>query len=128
MLLNEVSGQIVDAAVKVHSVLGPGLLESVYEVALAYELRKRGFNVDRQRPAPIVYEEILFDEGYRLDLLVEDQIIVEIKSLEEIKRVHKKQALTYLRLQDKRVGLLLNFNVDLMKEGITRIANRLQDE
>jgi GxxExxY protein len=128
MLLNEISGQIVDAAVKVHSVLGPGLLESVYEVALAYELRKRGFNVDRQRPVPIIYEEIVFDEGYRLDLLVQDQVIVEIKSLEEVKPVHKKQLLTYLRLQDERVGLLLNFNVDLMKEGITRIANRVQDE
>jgi GxxExxY protein len=128
MLLNDITGQIVDAAVKVHSVLGPGLLESVYEVALAHELRKRGFNVDRQRPIPIVYEEILFDEGYRLDLLVQDQVIVEIKSVEELKRVHKKQLLTYLRLQDKRVGLLLNFNVDLMKEGITRIANRLQDD
>jgi GxxExxY protein len=104
------------------------LLESVYEVALAYELRKRGFQVDRQRPVPIVYEEIQFDEGFRLDLLVNDQVIVEIKSVEETKRVHKKQLLTYLRLQDKRLGLLLNFNVDLMKEGITRIANRLQEE
>jgi GxxExxY protein len=127
MHINEISGQIVDAAVKVHTVLGPGLLESVYEVALAYELRKRGFQVDRQRPVPIVYEEIQFDEGFRLDVLVNDQVIVEIKSVEDIKSVHKKQLLTYLRLQDKRLGLLLNFNVDLMKEGISRIANRLQE-
>jgi GxxExxY protein len=127
VLINEISGQIVDAAIKVHSVLGPGLLESVYEVALACELRKRGFQVDRQRPVPIVYEEIQFDEGFRLDLLVNDQVIVEIKSVEEIKPVHKKQLLTYLRLQDKRLGLLLNFNVNLLKDGITRIANGLQE-
>jgi GxxExxY protein len=109
-------------------VLRPGLLESVYEVALAYELRKRGFQVDRQRPVPIVYEEIQFDEGFRLDLLVNDQVIVEIKSVEEIKPVHKKQLLTYLRLQDKRLGVLLNFNVNLLKDGITRIANGLQEK
>jgi GxxExxY protein len=127
MHINEISGQVVDAAVKVHRLLGPGLLESVYEVALAYELRKRGFQVDRQRPVPIVYEEIQFDEGFRLDLLVNDQVIVEIKSVEDIKAVHKKQLLTYLRLQDTRLGLLLNFNVDLMKDGITRIANGLQE-
>ncbi len=128
MRINDVSGQIVDAAVKVHSVLGPGLLESVYEVALTYELRKRGFLVDRQRPVPIVFEEIQFDEGFRLDLLVDENVVVEINSVEEIRGVHKKQLLTYLRLQDKRLGLLLNFNVNLMKEGITRIANRLEDE
>jgi GxxExxY protein len=128
MHVNDISGQIVDAAVKVHSILGPGLLESVYEVALAHELRNRGFQVERQRAVPIVYEEVKFDEGFRLDLLVNDQVVVELKSVEEVKPVHKKQLLTYLRLQDKRLGLLLNFNVNLMKDGITRIANRLEEE
>ncbi len=128
MHINEISAQIVDAAVKVHSKLGPGLLESVYEVALAYELRKRGLRIERQVPVCIRYEDIVFDEGFRLDLLVEDQIIVELKSIEEVTRVHTKQLLTYLRLHDKHLGLLLNFNVDLMKDGITRIVNQLRDE
>jgi len=128
MRINEISGQIVDAAIKVHSKLGPGMLESVYETVLAYELRKRGLHVQRQLPIPIVYDDVHFDEGFRLDLLVEDQVIIELKSVEEINRVHKKQLLTYLRLYDKRLGLLLNFNVDLMKDGITRIANQLNEE
>ncbi len=100
----------------------------MYEVALAYELTKRGFKVERQRPVPIVYEEIRFDEGFRLEIIVDDTVIVEIKSVEEVKRVHKKQLLTYLRLPDRRVGLLLNFNVDLMKEGINRTANNMPEE
>jgi GxxExxY protein len=126
--VNEVSGQIVDVAVKVHSALGPGVLESVYEVVLAYELRKRGLDVQRQLPIPIVYDDARFEEGFRLDLLVEDQVVVEIKSVEDVRPVHKKQLLTYLRLADRRLGLLLNFNVNLMKEGITRIVDRLPEE
>jgi len=128
MHINEISGQIVDAAVKVHSKLGPGLLESVYEVVLEYELKKRGLRVQRQLPVPIVYDDVQFDEGFRLDLLVADQVVVELKSVEEVTRVHKKQLLTYLRLHDKRLGLLLNFNVNLMKEGVTRIVNQLVEE
>lgn len=127
MSINEISGAIIDAAITIHSELGPGLLESVYEVVLAHELKERGLAVERQVAIPIEYRGIRFDEGYRLDLLVEDQVIVEIKSINDITDVHKKQLLTYLRLKDKRLGLLLNFNVNLMKQGITRIANGLEE-
>ena len=127
MHLNEISGEIVDAAFKVHSQLGPGLLESVYERVLAYELRKRGFTVETQQIVSIRYDGIDFDEGFRLDLLVNDAVIVEVKSIDEIADIHKKQLLTYLKLRDKRLGLLINFNVELIKQGITRIANGLQE-
>ena len=127
MHLNEISGEIVDAAFKVHSQLGPGLLESVYERVLAYELRKRGLPVETQQSVPIRYDGVDFDEGFRLDLLVNDAVIVEVKSIEEIASIHKKQLLTYLKLRDKRLGLLINFNVELIKQGITRIANGLQE-
>ena len=123
MVNNEISGQIVDAAYRVHTALGPGLLESVYEEVLAYELRKRGLNVIQQQSIPVVYEDVLVEIGFRADLLVEDRVIVEIKSIAEIAPVHKKQLLTYLRLADKRVGLLINFNEFLIKDGITRIVN-----
>jgi GxxExxY protein len=120
---NEISGQIADAAFRVHTILGPGLLESVYEEALAHELRKRGLTVVQQQPIPVVYQDVLLEIGFRADLVVEDRIIVEIKSIAEIAPVHKKQLLTYLRLADKRVGLLINFNEFLIKDGITRIVN-----
>jgi GxxExxY protein len=125
--LNAISGQIVDAAIAVHTELGPGLLESVYEIALAYELRQRGFQVERQIPVPVQYRGIKFDEGYRLDLVVNDIVIVEIKSIETVTAIHKKQILTYLRLTNRPLGLFLKFNVNLMKEGISRIANGIQD-
>ena len=124
---NEISGIIVDAAFKIHTTLGPGLLESVYEAVLAYELRKRGLEVDAQQSVPIRYDDVYFDEGFRLDLLVEDKVIVEIKSIEEVAPIHKKQLLTYLRLKDKRLGLLINFNTELIKQGITRTANGLEE-
>jgi len=127
MHINEISGAIVDAALRIHSEVGPGLLESVYEVLLAFELKERGFEVERQVPVPIEYKGIRFEEGYRLDLLVNNLVIVEIKSIEVVLSVHKKQLLTYLRLKRKPLGLLLNFNVDLMKHGITRIVNQLED-
>jgi GxxExxY protein len=127
MTENQIAKEIVDAAFKVHSRLGPGLLESVYEVVLAYELRKRGLNVVRQLPVPIVYEDIQFEEGFRLDLLVEDKVIVEIKSIEKVTGVDKKQLLTHLRLMDKQLGLLINFNVGLIKDGISRIVNGLEE-
>ena len=127
MHLNEISGAIVDAAFKIHTQLGPGLLESVYERVLAYELRKRGFSVESQLPVPIIYDDVYFDEGYRLDLLINDSVVVEVKSIEEIAPIHKKQLLTYLRLRDKRLGLLINFNVELIKQGITRIANGFEE-
>jgi GxxExxY protein len=127
MHLNEISGEIVDAAFKMHTQLGPGLLESVYERVLTYELRKRGCTVETQQAVSIRYDGIVFDEGLRLDLLVNDSVIVEVKSIEEIAPIHKKQLLTYLKLRDKRLGLLINFNVELIKQGITRIANGLQE-
>jgi GxxExxY protein len=126
--MNEITATIVDAALHIHNALGPGLLESVYEVVLAHELRRRGLQVDRQYPVSIEYDEIRMQIGFRADLLVEDKIIVEIKSVEAIAPVHKMQLLTYLRLADKRLGLLINFNVVLVKDGIYRIVNGLNEE
>jgi len=120
---NEVAKQIVDAAYRVHTSLGPGLLESAYEAVLAHELEKRGLRTARQQAVPIVYQGTRIEMGFRADLIVEDSVIVEIKSVEAIAPVHKKQLLTHLRLADKRLGLLINFNVALIKDGITRIAN-----
>jgi GxxExxY protein len=127
MTENAVTGAIVDAAFKVHTTLGPGLLESVYEAALAWELEKRGLRVTRQQGIPVVYEEVHIHTGFFADLVVEDQIIVEIKAVEAIAPVHRKQLLTYLKLADKRLGLLINFNVALIKDGIVRIANGLKE-
>jgi GxxExxY protein len=120
---NEITGQIVDAAYRVHTVLGPGLLESVYEEVLAHDLPKRGLTVVQQQSIPVVYEETRLETGFRADLIIEDRVIVEVKSITEIAPIHKKQLLTYLRLADKRVGLLINFNVFLIRDGITRIVN-----
>ncbi|MGH9971674.1 MAG: GxxExxY protein [Pyrinomonadaceae bacterium] len=124
---NEIAKIIVDAAFTVHTKLGPGLLESVYEAILTYELRKRGLRVLYQRPLPVVYEEVRMNIGFRPDLIVEGKVIVEIKSLEVIAPVHKKQLLTYLRLADKRLGLLINFGSALIKDGIRRVVNRLPE-
>jgi len=124
---NEIAKEIVDAAYHVHRKLGPGLLETVYEVLLAYELKKRGLNVKRQVPVAIVYENVKFDEGFRADLIVEDKVFVELKSVETVIPVHKKQLLTYLRLADKRLGLLINFGSELIRDGISRIVNGLND-
>ena len=127
MTENEVAKQIVDAAFGVHTSLGPGLLESVYETVLAYELEQRGLRTVRQQPVPVVYQGTRIEMGFRADLIVEDKVIVEIKSVETIAPVHKKQLLTHLRLADKRLGLLINFNVALIKDGIMRIANGMPD-
>jgi GxxExxY protein len=124
---NAVAQQIVDAADRVHTTLGPGLLESVYETALAYELEKRGLRISRQLVIPVVYEAVRIHTGFHADLLVEYTVIVEIKALESIAPVHKKQLLTYLKLADKRLGLLINFNVALIRDGITRIVNGLKE-
>ena len=113
---------VVDAAYRLHRQLGPGLLESVYEKILAYELRQRGLSVRTQVPVPIRYQDISFDEGFRLDLLVEDLLVVELKSVEKLLPVHSKQLITYLKLSGKRLGLLINFNTALIKDGIVRIA------
>ena len=124
---NETAKEIVDAAYHVHRKLGPGLLESVYEVILAHELKKRGLRVERQVPVAIVFDGIKFDEGFRADLIVEGKVIVELKSVEKVSPVHKKQLLTYLRLADKRLGLLINFGSELIRDGISRIVNGLKE-
>jgi len=127
MTENEISREIVDASYKIHTTLGPGLLESAYETVLAYELQKRGLNVVRQKPLPVIYEQVKLDEGYKADIIVEDKVIVELKSVEVVAPVHKKQLLTYLRLADKRLGLLINFGGPTIKSGISRIVNGLKE-
>ncbi len=127
MTENEVAKIIVDSAFTVHTRLGPGLLESVYEAIMEYELRKRGLHVVHQQPMPVIYEDVRMKIGFRPDLIVEGKVIVEVKSLEVIARVHKKQLLTYLRLADKRLGLLINFGGALIKDGISRVVNRLPE-
>ena len=128
MTENAIAKEIVDAAFRIHTTLGPGLLESVYQTVLAYELGRRGLRTVSQQPIPVVYENVRIDTGFKADLVVEDLVIVEIKSVELIGPVHKKQLLTYLRLADKRLGLLINFHVALIKDGITRIVNGLEDD
>lgn len=120
--VNALTGQIVDAAFKVHSALGPGLLESLYEICLAHELGKRGLECVRQVELPLKYDGLSFDSGLRLDLLVEDTVVVELKAVEQIHPVHKAQLLSYLRLTGKPVGLLINFHVPLIKDGIQRMV------
>jgi GxxExxY protein len=121
--INEITGDILGAAMKVHSVLGPGLLESAYEVCLIYELTNRGLHVADQVVLPVVYEDVRLDAGYRMDLVVEDAVLVELKSVDEIAPIHKAQLLSYLKLSGLKIGLLLNFNVLHMRDGITRMMN-----
>jgi GxxExxY protein len=127
MTENEVAKQVVDVAFRIHTTYGPRLLESVYETIMAYELQQGGLRVTRQQPIPLVHESIRMDVGFRADLIIEGKVVVEIKSVEAIAPVHKKQLLTYLRLADKRLGLLINFNVELIKNGISRVANGLAE-
>lgn len=127
MTENEISKIIVDVAYKIHVALGPGLLESVYEAVMAHDLQKRGLRVGRQVGIPIMYDGVALDEAFRADLIVEDLVIVELKSVEQLHPVHPKQLLTYLKLSKKRLGLLINFNTPLMKDGITRIVNGLPE-
>src|SRR5689334_24544702 len=123
MTENEIATAVVDAAFKIHTTLGPGLFESVYEATLEYELQKRGLRVAHQIRLPVQYEEIRLELGFRVDLIVDGKVIVEVKSIEALAPVHKKQLLTYLRLTDLRLGLLINFNVELIKHGIQRVIN-----
>jgi GxxExxY protein len=122
---NEIAKIVVDAAFKVHTTLGPGLLESAYQKVMVYELRRRGLRVEPELPIDIVYEELVVKEAFSADLVVEGKVIVELKSVEQVIPVHKKQLLTYLKLTDKHLGLLINFNVVLIKDGITRIVHNL---
>ena len=123
MDINNITGQIVDAAMKVHTALGPGLLESAYEACLAHELKKRGFSIERQKEMPVEYDGILIDIGYRLNLLVNDKVVVELKAVSEVAPIHEAQILSYLKLGKKPIGLLINFNVQRLKDGIKRFAN-----
>jgi GxxExxY protein len=127
MTENEISKIIVDCAIAVHKELGPGLLESVYEIVLAYELEQRGLRVESQVPISIRYKSMTFDAAFRADLVVEEKVIVELKSVEQIIEAHKKQVQTYLRLTGCKLGFLLNFGEALMKRGITRVVNGLND-
>jgi len=127
MTENEIGRYIIDAAVKVHSELGPGLLESVYEIVLAHELRHLNLRVKRQVPIAIKYKEISFVEGFKADLVVENKVIIELKCIEKLANSHKKQLLTYLRMTEMKLGYLLNFSESLMKQGIVRIVNGLSD-
>ena len=125
MTENDLSRVIVDAVFKIHTTLGPGLLESVYEAALEHELVRRGCHVVRQQAIPVVYEGIQLEVGFRADLIVNGKVVLEIKSVDAIAPVHPKQLRTYLRLTNLKLGLLINFNVSLIKDGITRVVNGL---
>lgn len=121
--LNKISGEIIGAAIEVHKALGPGLLESAYKECLLYELVNKGFHVVKEQPMPIVYKEVKLDHGYRMDLLVENKIVIEIKTVDAFSDVHFAQVLTYLKLGNYKLGLLINFNVLKLKDGIKRIIN-----
>lgn len=127
MTENEIAKHVVDAAFKIHTTLGPGLFESVYEIIMAQELASRGIQLTRQQALPVVWENLHLEAGFRADLIVENKVIVEIKSVEAIAPVHKKQLLTYLRLANMRLGILINFDVELIKDGIRRVVNDLPE-
>jgi GxxExxY protein len=120
---NDISKIVFESALKVHRILGPGLLESAYEECLFYELKKHQLKVEKQKQLPLVYEEVKLDLGYRIDIIVEDKFIIEIKAVEELNDVHLAQLLTYLRLSNCKLGMLINFNVSLLKNGVKRVIN-----
>jgi GxxExxY protein len=122
MEINQITHEILDSAYKVHSALGPGLLESAYRACLVYELRKKGFKVEEEKALPLIYEEVKLDCGYRIDILVADKVVIELKTVEAFTDVHTAQVLTYLRLSDNQVGLLLNFYTKSLKNGIKRLV------
>ena len=128
MTESEIGKHLVDLAVQIHRELGPGLLEIVYEAILAYELKRQGIHVERQIPVAIKYRELRFNEAFRVDLFIENKVIVELKCVENLNYAHKKQLLTYLRLTETKLGYLLNFSEPLMKNGIVRIVNKLKEE
>jgi GxxExxY protein len=125
--LNRITETIIGGAIDVHRALGPGLLESAYEACLAFELAQRGMKVEQQRPVPVVYRDVSLDCGYRLDLLVEDAVIVEIKAVDRLAPIHQAQLLSYLKLSGHNVGLLINFNVKVLKDGIRRVVSEFPD-
>ncbi len=123
MTEQEISKIVFDCALRVHKALGPGLLESAYEECLYYELKKSNLKIEKQKPLPLIYEEVKLDVGYRIDKIIEDKFIVEIKAVETLNEVHLAQLLTYLKLTDCKLGLLINFNVKLLKNGVQRVIN-----
>ena len=128
MKINEITAIIIDKAIKVHKALGPGLLESVYKECLYYELVKAGLKIEKEKALPVVYEEVKLNCGFRIDLFVENQVVVELKSVEMLNDIHMAQILTYLKLADREVGLLINFNVVRLKEGLKRVVNNYKGE
>ena len=125
MTENEISYRIISCAIDIHKTLGPGLLESAYQECLYYKLVKDGLMVEKEKPMPLIYEEVKLDCGYRIDLLVENKVVIELKSVEALTDVHMAQTLTYMKLGDYKLGLLMNFNVNLLKNGIKRVVNKL---
>jgi len=125
--LDQITRQIIGAAIEVHKAIGPGLLESAYQACLAFEVRQRGLKVEEQVPLPVLYKEVKLDCGYRLDLLIEDSVIVEIKAAEQLSPIHDAQLLSYLRMAHKHVGLLINFHIRVLKNGLKRIVNEFPD-
>jgi GxxExxY protein len=125
--LDQISRRIIGAAIEVHRHLGPGLLESAYQACLVFDLRQLGLKVEEQKPLPVVYKQVKLDCGYRLDLVVEDEIIVEIKAIEKLLPIHDAQLLSYLKIANKKVGLLMNFHVSVLKDGLKRIVNEFPD-
>lgn len=127
-MINDLTSSVIESAIKVHKVLGPGLLESSYKECLAYELNKKDLLVEKEKPVPLIYEEVKLECGYRLDLLVDNRLILEIKSVDAIADIHIAQTLTYMKLMNKKFGLLFNFNVVLLKDGIKRLINKYYNE
>lgn len=120
---NEIANIVIGCALDIHKSLGPGLLESAYQQCLYYKLQKEGLKLQKEKPMPLVYEEVHLDCGYRIDLLVEDKLVIEIKSVEALKSIHMAQTLTYMKLGDYKLGLLINFNVNMLKQGVKRVIN-----
>ncbi len=122
---NEISKKIIGLAIEIHKSLGPGLLESSYKECLYYNLKKEGYSVEKEKPMPLVYKEVRLECGYRIDILVENKVVIEVKSIESINDVHLAQTLTYMKLGNYKLGLIINFNVSLLKEGIRRLVNQI---
>ncbi len=127
-MINDLTSSIIGSAIKIHKELGPGLLESAYKECLAYELNKKGFFVEKEKPVPLIFEEVKLECGYRLDLLINKELIIEIKSVDAIADIHLAQVLTYMKLMNKKYGLIINFNVVLLKDGIKRLINKYYKE
>ena len=125
MTENEISSRIIGCAIDIHKSLGPGLLESAYQECLYYKLQKEGLRVEKEKAMPLIYEEVHLDCGYRIDLLVENKVVIELKSVEALTDVHMAQTLTYMKLGEYKLGLLMNFNVNLLKNGVKRVVNKL---